>query len=715
MTVSSNWRLPHVAFGGVVLVLALLAAPASAAVPQRFWLSPSGSDANAGTEGAPFASLPRAQRAVRKSLRQHPDVDVEVILRGGVYRLRKPLKLTWRDSARDGHSVVYRADKGERPIISGGERVPGSAWSPYEGSANIWRARVGKIQTRELYVNGQREQIAATDPYPAGFRPSWNDGGPDSGIEYLPTIQPDGLNPPSWGDPTNWTNVPDIQAVIETQWKMMSVPLRSVTPAEGSTPGLLHMVEPAWTNANLFRGSDGQPGVWSFWQVTRFVNALQFLDSPGEWYLDSKHGWLYYEPYPGEDLKTADVELPLLRTLVNGHGQADRPIRNIGFQGLTFAYATWLQPSGNNGYVSDQAGFHVVGNHHQPNRIGHDSHDTATPGEVAFRFARGVQFVDDHFKHLGSVGLSLGTGSQDDLVKRSTFTDIGSSGLQLSGIAPADHDPKSSSHRSFGNSIVKNVISHVGREYPDAPGIFSGFASGTRIVRNLVENVPWSGIALGWGWGLLDPGGFPGLPGATQYQWGRWDTPTPNRDGVVAHNTVRHFLRLLWDGGGIYTTGFQGTDPANGLRIESNVIYDKRQNAGGNSIYTDGGSRFISVRGNTLHDNPIGVTDFGPPPRSGDPLPYPSQPSEGDGLPYGSDIGGCVTYGDIRYARNSWFEAPMEDDFQRNNDIYAFISGGALRPYSADGFFDVCPYRDQGVSYPTNLTFSGNVIYPATP
>ena len=715
MSPVSDRRAPHVAFGGIVIVLALLAAPASAASTQRFWISPSGSDTNTGTKEAPFASLPRAQEAVRRSLRQHPNVDVRVILDGGVYRLQRPLKLTSLDSVGEGHAVVYRAAEGAHPMISGGERVPGSAWSLYDRKANVWRARVGKVQTRELYVNGRREQIASTGSYPAGFRPSWNDGGPDSGIEYLPTIQPGGLNPSSWGDPTAWTNVPDIQAVIQTQWKMMSVPLRSVTPPEGSTPGLLRMAEPGWKNANLFRDSSGQPGVWSFWQVTRFENALQFLDSPGEWYLDSEHGWLYYEPHPWENLRTADVELPILRTLVNGHGQADRPIKNVRFRGLTFAYATWLQPSGKNGYVSDQGGFHVLGNHHQPNTIGHDSHDTATPGEVAFRFARGVQFVDDHFEHLGSVGLSLGTGSHDNLVRGSTFTDTGSSALQLSGISPADHHPKSRSQTSFGNTIAGNLVSHVSREYPDAPGIFAGFATGTRIVHNTVENVPWSGIALGWGWGLLDPGGFPGLPGATQYQWGHWDTPTPNRNSLVADNTIRHFLGLLWDGGAIYTTGFQGTEPADGLRIENNVAYDKRPSAGGNTIYTDGGSRYIKVKGNTSHDNPVGVTDFGPPPQRGDPLPYPSQPSEGDGLPYGSDIGGCRTYGDIQYVKNSWLEAPMESDFPLYNDAYAFITGGALRPYSSDGFFDVCPYSDQGQSYPTNLTYSGNVIYPATP
>ena len=127
------------------------------------------------------------------------------------------------------------------------------------------------------------------------------------------------------------------------------------------------MAEPAWQNANAFRGPDGEPGVWSFWQVTRFENALQFLDSPGEWYLDEAHGWLYYMPYPWQRLRTADVELPVRQALVRGIGSAKKPIRNVEFRGLAFSYATWLQPSGDNGYVSDQGGFHLAGDGHEPN------------------------------------------------------------------------------------------------------------------------------------------------------------------------------------------------------------------------------------------------------------------------------------------------------------------------------------------------------------
>jgi hypothetical protein len=705
-----RWGLAPLA----LLPIVLLALPAGASA-ARIWVSPRGSDANPGTKAAPFATLERAQKAERRSLRLQPKADVTVILRGGTYRLQSPLKLTAADSARNGHAVVYRAFDGERPVLSGAVRVPGSAWSLFDQKAGVWRARVGAVSTRELYVDGERQTRAATGEYPAGFRPNWNAGGPEGGIEYLPTIQPSGLNPASWGDPTTWTDVGDIEAVIDTQWKTMTVPLSSVTPASGSTPGLLHMAEPAWKNANVFRGADGQPGIWSFWQVTRFENALQFLDRPGEWYLDEEHGWLYYMPRPWQDPRTADVELPLRQSLIQGDGGAGKPVANLEFRGLTFSYATWLQPSTDNGYVADQAGFHLVGEGHEPNAIGHDPDDSATPGNVSFRHAHDVRFVNDRFAHLGAVGLALGTGAHHTLVRGSTFTDVGSSALQLSGISEADHDPANREQTSFGNTIAGNLISHVGWEYPDAPGLFIGFSSGTRVVHNTIEDVPWSGIALGWGWGLLDPGGFPGVPGATRYQWGHWEAPTPNRNSLVAYNTIKEFLGLLWDGGAVYTTGAQGTSMENGLRIEGNTAYGKRPKAGGNTFYTDGGSRYITVRENVSYDNPIGKTYLGPPPRSGDPLPYSKLPSEGNGIAYGGDIGGCRTYGDIAYLGNSWLEPPTQAEMQLINDFYFLISAGKLVPYSPQGFFDVCPYSEEGVSYPTDLSFAGNAIQPPTP
>ncbi|MFX5570593.1 hypothetical protein ABTD96_19935, partial [Acinetobacter baumannii] len=73
--------------------------------------------------------------------------------------------------------------------------------------------------------------------YPEGFRPTFNGPvAPDvSGIEYVVRDENSG----NWRAPTTWTNVGDIEAVINTQWKMMSVPLASVTAPSTSIESLI--------------------------------------------------------------------------------------------------------------------------------------------------------------------------------------------------------------------------------------------------------------------------------------------------------------------------------------------------------------------------------------------------------------------------------------------------------------------------------------------
>ena len=138
----------------------------------------------------------------------------------------------------------------------------------------------------------------------------------------------------------------------------------------------------------------------------------------------------------------------------------------------------------------------------------------------------------------------------------------------------------------------------------------------------------------------------------------------------------------MWDGGAIYTTGQQGTSMDDALLIEGNVAHSKRADAGGNTFYTDGGSRFVILKNNASYNNPIGITDFGPPSKTGDPLPYPPYGTI-DGIRYGNETGGCQTYGDIEYREN----------------------------YLADlTYFNVCPFTENGISYPVNLMYNNNHI-----
>ena len=635
---------------GLLLPVAAHAANGGRVCQIEYWVSPDGSDAAVGDATRPFRSLQRARDAVRGDSRR-AQCAVKVTLRGGDHRLGQPLVLDAGDSGAFGREVTWRAAPGERPVISGAIRVTG--WALHDAALGIQRAYVGPQRTRQLYVNGVRAVRAQTAPYPADFERT------STGYRFVTP----GKTMPVWTNPT------EIEAVTTPQWKMMRCPVASIAGPD------ITMRTPCWNNANVFAAPPGQAALWNFRLVRRFENAYEFLDTPGEWYLDAAAGWLYYIPLPGEDMAKAVVELPVLEVLIDGQGKLGEPIAHLRFEGLTFAYATWLAPSGPDGYAADQSGFHLVGDKHVSNIIGHVEDVARTPGNVRFRYANHVEFRGNDFAHLGGVGLDLDTGSQFNEIVDNTFEDISSAAIQLGGVTRDDHHPAHAAQVTRDNLIANNLVRGVGREYADAAGIYVGFTTRTTVSHNDIADVPWSGIAIGWGWGLLDQGSFPGLPNATQGMWGQWDTPSTSRGNRILHNRIKGFLNEVWDGGAIYTQAAQGTSLLDGELIARNVASGKRPAAGGNTFYTDGGSRYVTLYQNVSYDNPQGATDFGP---CGLPAALPwcligeSSPLTGAVdrcsslalcwlvIPYGGDSGGCVPHGDLAFVGNYWPSAPDE-------------------------------------------------------
>jgi hypothetical protein len=670
------------------------------------WVSPDGSDDNDGSQARPLRTLERARDEARH-IRTRGNGGIAVYLLDGTYRLDQPFVL---DSTNSG--LTFKAAPGAHPVISGAVRVTG--WSLHDPALNIYKAKVGHQGSRQFYVNGQRATRAHTDDNAPGFTPG-------------PVLPPAGSNPyvitgsiqyatPPGNDgridPSKWTRVKSIQAVLLTQWKMMSVPLDRIAPGH---PTQIFLQQPGWTNANIFFDSKTQkPGIWGFWQVTRFENAYEFLRNPGDWYLNEDEGWIYYIPRPGENMSTADAELPVLETLVTGDGVSD-----LHFEGLTFVYATWNGPSGGDGYVDDQSGFHLIGNGHRPNITGHDQHVVRTPGNLSFNRSRRVVFTDDTFEHLGAAALDFGTSNRDNTIDRNRFDDISAAAIQLGEVSrdqdgddrPGDCTP---TWMTCGNRITNNLITRTGRDYVDTAAINVGFTRNTLISHNTINDTPWAGISMGWGWGLLDVGMYPGIPGATRGQWGTFTTPTQNSGNKITNNLIGDFLNMLWDGGAIYTTGQQGLSMDDALQIEGNVAFGRglgggaRARGGGNIFYTDGGSRYVKVKGNASFDNPIGNVYL------------PGMTLIND-FKYGSDLGGCRTYGDIAFEGNYWLEGgiPSQEFWTDvvDDSLIWIISKGSVSekffPYSPEGFFDVCPFTDQGVSYPTRLTYQNNHSIPA--
>lgn len=812
-----------------------------------FWVSASGRPTGDGSQQDPFDSLAKAQQAVRGILQSSAPLDKDIVVNvgDGTYQLSQPLGFDARDSGRDGHVIHYRAVSGEHPVISGGMAVTG--WTPVVDpglalapGTQLWQANVGLgVDSRQLYIDGDRATVAesnAESTYPVGFRASYQEDPGVSGIKYAADIvgNPNGSN---WADPTTWGRVGDlrdIQAVIYSQWKVITVPVQEVQPADPVTSvGLIKMVDPAWTNANLIRNAplgqtvdrsnvitmvdngtqdhlakvdtyfgdiavgmtvtgsglptdrtvrvtavdpathrvtlseaavattpSGQPvglvftdpatqavvttnpNEWSFWRVSKFVNAYEFLDQPNEWYLDRTTGNLYLVTRAGDDPNAHDIQLPVLERLIEGNGAS-----NISFEGLQFKYATWLDPGKvtatvdplthatsytGDGYVVDQSAFRLTGTDHAPNLIGHFDEVTRTPGNISFYNGRNITFEGNSFSHLGGVGLDFSGGAQDNRVAYNIFKDISSSAIVLGGVSASDARPATAAGIVRDNDIVGNHVSKVAAEFYDAAGIFVGYSKNATVSGNFISDVPWAGIMMGWGWGLRDQGGFPGLDWATPNMWGVNTTPTIMQGNRITDNTITRFLQKLWDTGAIYTAGSQDGNVErsvpDGTLIARNHAYDKTPGGGGNVFYTDGGSRFLHLDGNISFGNDQGYVDFGPAFLANDTLnasdPMAKLPILNDLVAYGSDIGGVVTYGDILYSNNYWQNlwgslAPTSDPTTALEEFlqvakqmltYATLVKANYAAWpSTPLYFDPVQYVDQGGTvFPTSLSFPEN-------
>ncbi|MFE9045718.1 hypothetical protein ACFYOG_33045 [Streptomyces sp. NPDC007818] len=160
-------------------------------------------------------------------------------------------------------------------------------------------------QSRQLFVNGIRAQRARSTAEPSGFTLSAT-GFTTGDASYL-----------------SWTNPSAIEVIDNNAWKHMRCPLSSIT-ATSSGGSSLNVDPTCFANNSTAVISRGFPfngsGLPSLSAVTYLENAYQLLDRPGEFYLDTAAGQLYYKPRPGEDLSTANVELPTLESLLNVSG-----------------------------------------------------------------------------------------------------------------------------------------------------------------------------------------------------------------------------------------------------------------------------------------------------------------------------------------------------------------------------------------------------------
>ncbi|MCX5599326.1 right-handed parallel beta-helix repeat-containing protein [Streptomyces phaeochromogenes] len=537
-------------------------------------------------------SITEAKAKVR-TLNSDMRADIVVQLAGGTYRLAVPLTFTRADSGTNGHRVVWQAAPGARPLISGAREATG--WTRQDPTKNIWKAKVGTgFDIRQLYVDGVQATRARTQLDRADLTADANGYTFTSGaLKYLNSLADPG----------------------RTEIDALGSFTNRYSPVAGIRDGVITMKQPAWNNNTFGYDTITNP----FRKGPLYIeNAYEFLDSAGEWYLNTRTGTLYYKPLPGQDMSTADVEMPRLESLLSVGGTYQAPATHITFSGLQFSHTSWLQPSTGQGYANQQTGAFVHGDWQRP-ADALDScqygcklfeatrpHWHQMPAAVQVSAASHISFTGNWFTQLGQVALGIGNdanahatgvglGADTISVSGNVFSQGAGGGVVVGGVQADAHHPGDSRMTNRNITIGNNVMHDLALDYRDMTAVLVTYATNATVSHNEIYEMPYTGIAIGYGWGTNDPGGSQDYVNRGLYDFQPvHTTPTTLKNLRITGNYLHDVMRTMDDGACIYTLS-----AAPGTLIDRNYCAD---NNGHYGIYHDEGSRDYTDSNNVFRN-----------------------------------------------------------------------------------------------------------------
>jgi parallel beta-helix repeat protein len=488
-------------------------------------VSPSGNDSNPGTLAKPFATVQRARDAVRK-LNRSAKGNINVLIHKGTYYLRKPIALDERDSGFNGHYVIYRGYKNECPKIIGG--VPVKGWKPYKNG--IFRAQVGKdVMFWSLLVDGELADIAKC----RGRKPK--------NFKQL--------------------SIRNLQAYFQGSWMAEYLKVSGFDEQGNAT-----------FEFKRSRHAKGGPTL---------LGAVQFIDKPGEWALDSNAGDLYLLPKKPEDLK--NVVRPTVKAIFQCRGSSrDKRIENVVIKGLELVLTDF------NATMRCYSG--IVENGYEYLNL--DRANTLRTALVAIENARGIQVLECQLSRAPIDAVSIYGPAEKNAVKGCKITSIGYNGIYLAGYKlTKDY----TADENKNNVVSNNEISDIMRTVNHASGILIYQSSGNQITYNMIHNSRRYGISMkGARYRKFKSIGLENVTFEDQWKY------LHSNKNVIAFNYMYNLGADSSDGGGVETWG-AGRDNI----IDHNIIFDAyigKPKGGwrGHAIFLDDGANYWTTTNNVV-------------------------------------------------------------------------------------------------------------------
>ena len=447
---------------------------------------------NAAKTDGPFATLKRAQTAVRELKQRvykpkeasvekrfigspHPfgeGKDILVYVREGYYPLNSPMQFTPEDGGErvqtnlptgafeyhqlKEHYVTWAAFPGEKAVITGGKPV-----GEWQKKQNHWVSRVDLAEVRTLVVNGATQPLART---------------PNSGY-FTPAEHPTSTQAFQYrrGDVRAWPDLEGNRIIMLLRWH--------------TGHNAISRIDEKKRTIHLSKEQDGIVVVPPRYYIE---NVKSLMDGPGEWFFDPSSSELSFIPPAGvKDPNTLHCMVPDLNQLVSVVGTREKPVRNLRFYGLGFT--------------------------------------GAAPGSDAifFEYAHYCELVDGRLSAMDGQAVRLGPGSFQVRVLGNHITNIQGSAITVAGHAHPEH---------WMDIVRENILSY---NYIDGAGghcIGALNCLNTTISHNEVTNNHGrTAIYLG-NWSSLEE--------------------SINAGYRLEYNHVHHVQALADDSGAITTAGF---------------------------------------------------------------------------------------------------------------------------------------------------------------
>ena len=298
---------------GYILCGIVFTATGKVQQPHEFYVSPAGNDQNPGTVEKPFLTAEKARDTIRLLKKSNSPISdtITVFFRKGDYQFSKTLEFTREDSGEPAAPVIWKAYRGERVRFIGGKVISG--FKPVNNSEILNRldqpARE-KVMVADLRAQG----IIDFGKFSSrGFdRPTI----PSHGELFFNNLP---MTLARWPNTGEWERIKDfprdsVKADGQGE-KMGSLSggffYSSNRPARWKNTGEIWLYgywAYDWANSyervtelntdRHFIKTATPYGNYGFVKNQRFcfLNILEELDQPGEWFLDRESGMLYFWP-----------------------------------------------------------------------------------------------------------------------------------------------------------------------------------------------------------------------------------------------------------------------------------------------------------------------------------------------------------------------------------------------------------------------------------